>query len=89
MPFRILECRAEGNVQSQRLLRTLGRLWQGREELDPGGEVADGFQIGRAVASAFARLLPVGNSRLGEARLGVMMRQQFRLRLGGLQKVRF
>jgi hypothetical protein len=33
-------------VQSQGLLGMLGRLWQGLDELNPGGEVADGFQIG-------------------------------------------
>jgi hypothetical protein len=67
----------------------LRRRWQGREQLDPGGEVADGFQIGRAVAGVFAGLLPVGHSLLGEARLRVMLRQQLGLRLGGLRKVRF
>ena len=49
LPFRHLQRRAEGNVQGQGLL-VCQRSWQGLEQLNPGGEVADGFQIGRAVA---------------------------------------
>ena len=68
-------------MQGQGVLGMRRRLWQGREQLDPGGEVADGFQMGRAVAGLLTCPLPVGNGLLGEARLGVVVRQQFRLRL--------
>ena len=51
------------------------------EQLDASGQVADGFQIRRAVARVLARPLPVGNGLLREARLRVVVRQQFRLRL--------
>ena len=81
LPFGHLQGRAEGNVQGQGLLGTLRRLWQGLEQLDPGGEVADGFQMGRAVAGVLARPLPVGNGLLGAARLGVVLGNQFRLGL--------
>ena len=68
------------------MLRVLRGLWQGLEHLDAGGEVVDGFQIGRAVTGVFARPLPVVHRLLGEARLRVMMRQPLGLRLGGLRK---
>ena len=86
VPFGHQQGRAEGDVQGQGVLGMLRRLWQGLEQLDPGGEVADGFQMGRAVAGVLARPLPVGNRLLGEARLRVVMRQQLGLRLGGLGK---
>ena len=42
------------------LLGTLGGVWQGLEQLEPLGEVADRFQIGRALDGLLARPLPVG-----------------------------
>ena len=60
------------------------RLWQGLEQLDPGGQVADGFQIGRAVAGLLASPLPVANRLRDEPCLGIVMRQQFWLGLSGL-----
>src|ERR671922_2453505 len=65
----------------------LRRLWQGLEQLDPGGYVANGFQIGRAVAGLLARPLPVGNSLLYEPSLGIVMGQQLGLRLAALGKM--
>jgi hypothetical protein len=41
--FRYLQRRTEGDVQSQCLLDTLRRLWQGLKQLNPCGEVANGF----------------------------------------------
>ena len=81
VPFRYLQCRAEGNVQGQGLLGTLRRLWQGLEQLDPGGAVADGFQMGRAVAGLLARPLPVAHRLLVAARRGVVLGHQLGLRL--------
>jgi hypothetical protein len=74
-------CRGQG------VLGPLGRLWQRLQQLNPGGQVVDGFQIGRAVAGLLARPLPVGNSLLSEARLRVVMRQQLGLGLHGLGKL--
>ena len=37
VPFGHLQCRAEGDVQGQGVLGMLRRLWQGLEQLDPGG----------------------------------------------------
>ena len=85
-PFRHLQCRAEGEVHGQSVLGTLRRLWQGCEQRDPGGAVADGFQIGRAVAGLLAGLLPVGNGLLVATSRGVVMRQQLGLRLDQLGK---
>ena len=81
--FGHLQCRAEGNVQGQGLLGMLRRRWQGLEQLDPGGEVADGFQIGRAVAGLLARPQPVDHRLLGAARGGVVLGNQLRLGLHG------
>ena len=81
VPFGHLQCRAEGDVQGQGLLGMLRRLWQGLEQLDPGGEVADRFQIGRAVAGVLAGPLPVEHRLLGAARRGVVVGHQLRLGL--------
>jgi hypothetical protein len=79
-PFGHLQCCAKGDVQGQGVLGTRGRLWQGLEEFDPGGEVADGFQIGRAVTGLLARSLPVGHRLLVAAGCGVVLGHQLRLR---------
>ena len=65
------------------------RLWQRREQLDAGGEVADGFQMGRAVAGLLARPLPVDHRLLGAARGSVVVRHQLWLRLHGSGETRF
>ena len=76
-----MQCRAEGDVQGQGLLGMLRRLWQRLEQLDPGGQVADGFHMGRAVAGLLACPLPVGHRLLGAARRGVVLGHQLRLGL--------
>jgi hypothetical protein len=78
-----MQGRAKGNVQRQGVLRPRGRLWQSREQLDARGEVADGFQMGRAVAGLLARPLPVANGLLDEPSLRIVMGQQLGVRLGG------
>ena len=88
VPFRYLQCRAEGDVQRQGLLDTLRRPWQGREQLDPGGAVADGFHMGRAVAGVLARPLPVDHRLLGTARRRVVLGDQLWLRRDGLRELR-
>ena len=74
-------------MQGQGVLCMLKRLRQGREQLEPGGEVADGFQIGRALAGALPRPLPVGDGLRTQACLSVVLRQQLGLRLGRLWKL--
>ena len=59
VPFGHLQCRAQGDVQGHGVLGPLGRLWLGREQLDAGGQMANGFYMGRAVAGTLARPLPV------------------------------
>ena len=81
VPFGYLQSSAEGDVQGQGVLGTRRRLWQDLEQLDPGGEVADGFQMSRAVAGVLARPLPVDHRLLGAARRGVVLGDQFRLGL--------
>ena len=77
----MMQCRTEGDVQGQGLLGMRGRLWQGLEQLDARGHMADGFQIGRAVAGVLARPLPVVHRLLGAARRGVVLGDQLRLGL--------
>jgi hypothetical protein len=89
VPFGHEQCRAEGDAHAQGVLSMLRRLWQGLEQLDPGGEVADGCQIGRAVAGVLARPLPVGNGLLGAARRRVVLGKQFRLGLHRGRELRF
>ena len=68
--------------QGQYLLGRRRCLWQGREQFNPGGEVADGFQMGRAVAGVLlAGPLPVGHRLIGAARGGVVLGPQRRLGL--------
>ena len=81
VPFGDLQGRAEGNVQGHGVLGMRRRLWQGREQLDAGGEVADGFHMGRAITGVLARPLPVVHRLLGAARRGVVLGHQLRLRL--------
>jgi hypothetical protein len=81
-----LQGRTKSNVQGHGLLGTRRRLWQGLEQLDPSSHMADGFQIGRAVAGALAGPLPVGYGRLRQCRFRVVMRQQLGLGLGRLGK---
>jgi hypothetical protein len=89
MPFGHQQGSAKGDIQGQGMLGTLGCLWQGREQLDPAGEVVDGFQMGRAVAGVLASPLPVPHGRRGETSLGVVVRQQLGLRRSRLWKLRF
>jgi hypothetical protein len=86
VPFGYLQCRAEGDVEGQGVLGPLRRLWQGREQFNASGQVADGFQMGRAVAGLFTRSLPVAHRLLGTARRSVMLGHQLGLSLDGLGK---
>ena len=60
-------------MQGQGLLDTRRRLWQGLKQLDPGGEVADSLQVGRAVAGLVTCALPVAKGLLDEPSLGIIM----------------
>ncbi len=51
----------EGGLQGEFVLRTLGGVREGREQLQPLAEVADGFHVGRALDGALAGPLPIGN----------------------------
>src|SRR5215510_2263479 len=65
----------------------LRRRWQGLQQLDAGGQVADRFHIGRALSGLLARPLPVGNRLLGTARRGVVLSHQLWLRRDGLREL--
>ncbi len=52
----------------------LGRLEERRQQLQPSGQVADGFLIGRTPRRVLAGLLPVANGLVGAGRLGIVMR---------------
>jgi hypothetical protein len=86
LPFGHHQCHAKGDVQSQGLLGMRRRLWQGREQFDPGRKVADGFHISRAVAGLLAGALPVEHRLLGAARCRVVLGHQLRLRLADLRE---
>ena len=63
------------------MLEVLRADRQDLEHLEALGEVADCLQIRRALDGSLAGLLPVCNGLQLKARLGIMMRQQFRLGL--------
>src|SRR5262245_22389202 len=69
------------------LVGALGSLQEGLEDLQPPVHVADRFLVGGALERPLPGPLPIGNSRCAEARLGVVLRQQFELYLGRLGKL--
>ena len=81
LPFGHEQRCTEGEVQGHGVPGPLGRLWQGFEQRDPRGQVADGFEMGRTVAGLLAGPLPVAERLLCAARGGVVLGHQFRLRL--------
>jgi hypothetical protein len=89
LSFGHLHCCAESDVQGHGVLGTLGCLWQGREQLNAGGQVADGFEMGRAVAGLLAGPLPVVHRLLGAARRRVVLGEQLRLGLHERRELRF
>jgi hypothetical protein len=66
---------------SREFIGTRRRLRQSFEHLDPGGEVADGFYMGRAIAGVLARLLPVAHRLLSAACGSIVLGDQLRLGL--------
>jgi hypothetical protein len=86
MPLEDQECRAQGKLQREFLLKTFEGVWQGAEQFQPFCQVHERFHIGRALNSALTGLLPVRNGLCSATCLGVVMRQQFRLLLTHLGK---
>ena len=72
-PFRHLHGSTKGDVQGHGVLGPRRRLWQELQQLDPGGEVADSLQVGRAVAGLVTCALPVAKGLLDEPSLGIIM----------------
>jgi hypothetical protein len=84
---------AQRNLQTQFPLGTRGGVRQGAEHRKPLREVRHRFQYGRAFEGTLARLLPVADGLCQQARLGMVVRQEFGLgRYGfgelGLQHLR-
>ena len=75
--------RAQGGLQAQLVLGTLSRVRQGCEYFEPPGEMAQRFHMRRALDRTLASLLPVYDSLRVEARLGIVVRQQFGLESPG------
>ena len=71
--------RAQGGLQAQLVLGTLSRIRQGCEYFEPPGEMAQRFHMRRALDRTLASLLPVYDRLRVEARLGIVVRQQFGL----------
>src|SRR5436190_24024238 len=59
MTLRRYQSRAEGSLQEQLLLATLGSVRQGLKQLQPSSEVANRFHIGRASQGILACLLQI------------------------------
>jgi hypothetical protein len=64
----------KSELKAEFLLRTFWCIWQRREDLQPSGEVSNGFHVGRARDSPLPCTLPVLDGLLAEARLGVVIR---------------
>jgi hypothetical protein len=70
------------------LVRPLTGLGEGGEDLQAPHHMADGLEVRRALQGTLPSALPVGERLRTQARLGVMVRQQFRLGLHRLGKLR-
>jgi hypothetical protein len=81
------QCLAKEYLDGQFLLAALGGIREGLQHLQPLAEVTDGLMIGRALKGTLARPLPILHPLLPKARRGVVMRQEFGLRLGRLGKL--
>src|SRR4029453_2630355 len=79
--------RAQRELEGQFLVRPLASLWESGEHLQPFGDVADCLEVGGALEGSLAGPLPMGNSRCAEARLGVVMGEQFGLSFHRLWKL--
>ena len=66
----------------------LGRLRQSGEHIQAFREIRYSFHMGGALAGVLARLVPEADGWRAQARLGVVMRQQFGLGRGGVWKLR-
>jgi hypothetical protein len=88
--FQIIGCHPSGchqrshhsDLKRQLPLLALPALGQGVEHFDTPPEMGDGFEIARTRGGPLAGALPIGNGLVAEARLGEMMGEEFRLRLG-------
>jgi len=82
------ERHGQGGVQREFVLGAFGGVRQRLEDFEPSGQMPDRFQIGRALDGALARLLPIRDGLRHQACLGIVMRQQLRLGLTALGKLR-
>src|SRR5262249_26888267 len=80
--------RAQSRLQDELVLGALRGVWQGRENLEPPGEMVHCFQVRRALEGPLAGLLPVGEGLRQQAGFRIVMRQQFGLGLHRLWKLR-
>ena len=80
------QCRAQGGLQDQLVLSALSAVRQGREYLDPFGEMAYCFHMRRALDGPLAGTLPVADSQRAETRFRVVMGQQLGLGLSRLRE---
>jgi len=76
-------------VQDEFMLDALGGVGEGSEHLQPLGQMRESFHIRGALARQLASPLPVLDGLGAEARLRIMLRQQFRLGGGGFGKSLF
>src|SRR5262245_58889262 len=80
---------AQGDVEREFLLETLGSLRQSLEYLQSLHEMTDSFEIGRPLDGLLAGPLPITNRLCTEPCLRVMIRYQLRLSLDRLGKPLF
>ena len=81
--------RAERIEQLELQSVTIGRRRERADERQAFRQVADGLDLRRPFSRPQPRLQPVPGALLGQARLGEVMGEQLRPRLGGLRELRF
>ena len=89
MPLDRHQRRAQRHLEVQLLVPTCGRLGQAGQRGQTLRQLRHRFHMRRALQGALARPLPIAHGGLRLARLGIVMRQQLRLRLCRLREVRF
>ena len=90
---RVAACGDVGGAERVQELQLLGvafgRLCEVHDERQSFRQVADRLDVRRPLPRPQPRLQPVADALLGQARLGEVMGEQLRPRLGGLRELRF
>src|SRR4051794_21308457 len=78
---------AKGKAQGKFVPSAFPRIWEGHEHVQSLAQMCHCLHMRRALNGALPGALPIGYGRLVASGFGVMVRNEFRMRLGGLRKL--